>query len=183
MSPVYWGPYLWSILHYVMIKYSVKNRALYEDFLLKLLIPCPICDVHYQNAIKKISFRSWRSVNEWLYIFHDFVNKNKKINPDEVRTISPNTFEEAIILWKSRNIDYGWVMLTYIRIISPRYKPSKLLSFFKSLLYLINIKGIDEALNNGFGDYPPIRESDNISEWIGAYQKNKYATHYDSIFL
>ena len=103
-----WGPHLWIFVSHIIMKYPIKpsnlDIVIMKSFFESIAntLPCEICQEHFQHAIisgvKDIKLppldfsvlNSRDKLFKWWYDFHDYVNKNKVIEDNEKRTVSPD---------------------------------------------------------------------------------------------
>ena len=88
LPPAAWGPFFWHTMHIVALgypespTYSDKKAAkeFYES--LQILIPCPICKVHYQKHLADVPLSphldSREALFKWTVDIHNRVNKDLK---------------------------------------------------------------------------------------------------------
>ncbi len=82
MPPDVWGPIFWDTMHIVSLAYPVQPteaekvgaRAFFES--LAVVLPCPICRVHYAEKIKEtpINVDSKGELIYWVWDIHNQVN-------------------------------------------------------------------------------------------------------------
>lgn len=108
INPDYWGPSLWTAIHYIALSYPIKPTPFHKEnfrqffVILKDIIPCEKCREHYKANLKKNSLHqsleSKQSLFNWTVDVHNVVNKihNKK-------TIS---YKEARKIYMNANLSY-----------------------------------------------------------------------------
>lgn len=81
-----WGPGMWFFLHTISLNFPLHpteaDKKSYEQFLCSLgdVLPCSFCSQHYKDHLasdfdaKKV-LKSRETLSEWLYKFHEKVNK------------------------------------------------------------------------------------------------------------
>lgn len=89
ISPDVWGPYGWSLIHYVALGYPEQPTfdiiTKYRNFFISLanVIPCEKCKTHYKQMIDKNppQLHNKDSLFKWTVDIHNIVNKrlNKNI--------------------------------------------------------------------------------------------------------
>jgi hypothetical protein len=82
MPPDVWGPIFWDAMHIASLAYPVQPseadkagaRAFFES--LAVVIPCPICRVHYAEKIREspINVDSKGELIYWVWDIHNQVN-------------------------------------------------------------------------------------------------------------
>lgn len=83
LDPKLWGPALWHFIHTTCLIYPAepteKDKKRYSFFFrnLKHIIPCPFCQTHYKENIKKFppKLESRDSLFKWSIDFHNLVNE------------------------------------------------------------------------------------------------------------
>lgn len=83
MDPNVWGPGAWTFLHSVTLNYPKKPNYLdkqrYSQFFhnLQFVLPCPICQEHYQSNVRNnpIKLDSRDELVAWLVDIHNQVNR------------------------------------------------------------------------------------------------------------
>tara|TARA_B100001123_G_C15337334_1_gene1033342 strand:+ start:5479 stop:5886 length:408 start_codon:yes stop_codon:yes gene_type:complete len=88
MEPNIWGPAGWIFLHSITFNYpenpNYDEKQIYQNFFenLKFVLPCPNCQKHYAENIRKHPIRldTRKELIEWLIDIHNEVNiiNNKK---------------------------------------------------------------------------------------------------------
>ena len=99
-----WGKHLWLALHYISIGYpnnpSDNDKQNYKNFflLLKDVLPCKICSLHYEKNLEKLPLtdeilNNKESFIKWVIDLHNDVNQmlgKKIINYDDAINILSN---------------------------------------------------------------------------------------------
>ena len=185
-NPKIWGPFLWCLLHGSAIKYKFtdKNYMKYRLFLLTLknVIPCNICKHHFNIELSRISFKKLlktnKSLNTWLYKFHDYVNKNKKIYFMERRTRSPS-YKASRIHWiKQSEITIDYCLWFFLKIISITENKQDVIAFIKATNNIFYNRRFVKCMS-GCKNIESISNSNNLSYWlyrVEKYLKNKKTT-------
>jgi hypothetical protein len=106
--PAVWGPFAWTLLHGIgykagkcksqKLKADENREALWLLNHLEFMIPCPECRLHIVQYRKKYGLPHGSSqVGEWLWRFHEAVNKRLGKIPGP-----PFTSELGIevVIWK-----------------------------------------------------------------------------------
>jgi len=84
-----WGPPIWFLFHTLAHKVKDDSFPIIREGLLKNIysicsnLPCPVCTNHAMEYLNKINFNNIRSKDElikMLYVFHNEVNKRKKMD-------------------------------------------------------------------------------------------------------
>jgi hypothetical protein len=84
-----WGPPIWFLFHTLAHKVKDDSFPIIREGLLKNIysicsnLPCPVCTNHAMEYLNKINFNNIRSKDElikMLYVFHNDVNKRKKMD-------------------------------------------------------------------------------------------------------
>jgi hypothetical protein len=87
MSPTYWGPAVWRLLHTLVSAISDEGFALLRLQIYQLiykissLLPCPECAQHsisFLNQIKVDSIKTKPDLKHMMYIYHNAVNTKLK---------------------------------------------------------------------------------------------------------
>ncbi len=94
MPPDVWGPIFWDTMHIVSLAYPVEPteedkagaKAFFES--LAVVLPCPICRVHYAEKIREspVAVNSKGELIYWVWDIHNQVNtllKKPTITIDE----------------------------------------------------------------------------------------------------
>jgi hypothetical protein len=86
MDTRYWGPSGWQLLHLITFSFDLRMKKLYSEFfsLLEHVLPCKYCRESTSIFIKEIPpvINSSRSIQEWLYRFHNRVNKKLRMQQE-----------------------------------------------------------------------------------------------------
>lgn len=89
MSPNDWGPPTWIFLHTIVEKVKETSFPLISQQLIRMIIeicnnlPCPECTAHAKTFWVNVNLANLRNKQDLinlLFIFHNNVNKRKKIN-------------------------------------------------------------------------------------------------------
>lgn len=83
ISPDVWGPYGWSLIHYVALGYPEQPTfdiiTKYRNFFISLanVIPCEKCKTHYREMIDKNppQLENKDALFKWTVDIHNIVNK------------------------------------------------------------------------------------------------------------
>jgi hypothetical protein len=85
ISPALWGPPMWATLHWIAARYPAKptasHRQWYKNYYhnTQYVIPCPECQIHYGENLKKMPIdaflSSGRQLRQWLVTLHNLVNE------------------------------------------------------------------------------------------------------------
>ena len=90
MSPSDWGPPTWIFLHTLAEKVKDTSFPLISQQLVRIMIqicnnlPCPDCTTHaklFWINVNIANIRSKEDLINLLFVFHNSVNKRKKILP------------------------------------------------------------------------------------------------------
>tara|TARA_B100000123_G_scaffold243974_1_gene199069 strand:+ start:966 stop:1436 length:471 start_codon:yes stop_codon:yes gene_type:complete len=86
MNSEIWGPYFWFTLHTVTLAYPEKptyvEKSHYQNFFLSLqnVLPCKVCQQHYNNHLKEFPIGSFLEDKEslviWCFKLHNKVNES-----------------------------------------------------------------------------------------------------------
>ena len=88
LPPEIWGPLFWSTMHIVSLgypdtpTYAEKRSAkeFYNSFV--YLLPCAVCRTHFQEILQIMPVETWldnrASLTEWVWMFHNEVNRRLK---------------------------------------------------------------------------------------------------------
>lgn len=131
-----WGPMLWCYLHTLTMKYPDNPSTMDMDNMLQSLLaisktlPCELCREHFERALStgndyidpltyKI-LKSKKAFIRWMYDFHDFVNKNKVLEKDDIRTQSPK-FDVFVNSYEKNDMWKPAIWL-YMHMIAATYK-------------------------------------------------------------
>ena len=84
MDSQIWGPYFWFTLHTITLAYpeipNYQDRRHYHDFFhsLQFILPCQLCQLHYQQHLKEYPVSahldSKESLVKWCFFLHNKVN-------------------------------------------------------------------------------------------------------------
>ena len=88
MSPSDWGPPTWIFIHTLAEKVKENSFPLISQNLIKIIIqicnnlPCPECTSHakiFWSKVNILSIQTKQDLINLLYVFHNNVNKRKRI--------------------------------------------------------------------------------------------------------
>ena len=86
MDTRYWGPSGWQLLHLITFSFEASRRDSYKEFfsLLEHILPCKYCRQSTEEFMKEIPpvITSAKSTQEWLYKFHNRVNKKLRMQQE-----------------------------------------------------------------------------------------------------
>ena len=113
VSPAEWGPSTWELLHGIAERVGFQTiKILEEDERVSLqyalkhldeLLPCPLCQGHYREWLKKRPVDTWikksggllqEAMRKWVYDLHENVNGFKSI-------VSPLMIEDLPAIYHS----------------------------------------------------------------------------------
>ena len=113
VSPAEWGPSTWELLHGIAERVGFQTiKILEEDERVSLqyalkhldeLLPCPMCQGHYREWLKKRPVDAWikksggllqEAMRKWVYDLHENVNGFKSI-------VSPLVIEDLPVIYQS----------------------------------------------------------------------------------
>ena len=87
MSPTYWGPSVWRLLHTLVSAISdegfilLKMQIYQIIYKISSLLPCPECTQHALSFMKQIRIESIKTKTDFkniIYIYHNSVNAKLK---------------------------------------------------------------------------------------------------------
>lgn len=86
MDTRYWGPSGWQLLHLITFSMDIRMKEYYSEFfnLLEHVLPCKYCRESTAIFMKEIPpvITSSKSTQEWLYRFHNRVNKKLRMQQE-----------------------------------------------------------------------------------------------------
>lgn len=86
MDTRYWGPSGWQLLHLITFSFEASKRDSYKELfnLLEHILPCKYCRESTAIFMKEIppTITSAKSTQEWLYRFHNRVNKKLRMQQE-----------------------------------------------------------------------------------------------------
>lgn len=96
ISPTFWGPSLWAVIHIIPFGYepnedNKKNYKLFFQYLSNV-IPCSKCKEHHKKLMKNEFaltddiLSSQDKFIKWTYDYHKYVNENKMVINEYLRT-------------------------------------------------------------------------------------------------
>jgi FAD-linked sulfhydryl oxidase len=89
-NPEIWGPSGWIFIHSIALQYPISpttfDKKRYIHFFKSLghILPCCLCQTHYQYYLKTHkkmfdrAFSNRKSLFKWTLQFHNYVNKKLK---------------------------------------------------------------------------------------------------------
>jgi len=82
-NPKIWGPTMWSLLHWLSLRYTKKNSKKIEALVYRIIenLPCSICVSHASEYLQKHKIpidKGYKAVYEYFFLFHNAVNKQTK---------------------------------------------------------------------------------------------------------
>ena len=104
MSPSYWGPSTWIFMHTLATKLKETSFPIIGPYLINALIqicnnlPCPECAQHaklFWSKVKTTNIGSKTDLINLLFVFHNLVNKRRKI---------PQFKYESLRIYDSKNL-------------------------------------------------------------------------------
>ena len=110
MSPNYWGRSTWLFMHTLACKIKESSFPLIGNKLIINLIkicdnlPCPDCAVHAKEFWSKVKINNISSKTDLinlLFVFHNMVNKRKKMPPFKYENLQ---YYNTVNLIESYNI-------------------------------------------------------------------------------
>jgi hypothetical protein len=90
MSPSTWGPPTWLFMHTLVAKLKENSFPIIGPNLILVLIqicnhlPCPECTIHakdFWSKVKTGNIKTKTDLINLLFVFHNMVNKRKKLMP------------------------------------------------------------------------------------------------------
>ena len=175
-----WGPHLWYLLH--ITSYNLKktdNVGHLKEilFMLKQLIPCHKCRVHYcynlqNNKVNKINNKE--TAIEWLIDFHNIVNKH--LDKKQISYITANNIYSKLkidnerILYIINILNKYAVFCNYNQYIN---------SFLKNLIKIYPDKQLRQYFQTiNFNYFKRMNNNFNLNGYILQDVPLKYITHY-----
>lgn len=142
MKSYLWGPYYWYFFHALTFTYEKDKKEIYKNFFynIKNILPCPVCRLHYSKYIEKYKpddyLNSKKEMIDWLYRFHNRVNKGLRKKQFNYKNLSINSIDLNMLL---KMID---IMLSDK--INNNIENYKL--FFKQIIYIFPNKKLRKEL-------------------------------------
>lgn len=97
MSPSSWGPPTWIFIHTLAAKVKESNFTIIGPALINVIIqicnnlPCPECAQHAKEFWRKVKITNINTKTDLinlLFVFHNMVNKRKKLTPFNYANLS-----------------------------------------------------------------------------------------------
>jgi hypothetical protein len=97
MSPSYWGPNTWIFMHTLAAKIKEESFPIIGVNLITVIIricnnlPCPECAQHAKEFWSKVKITNIKNKSDLinvLYVFHNSVNKRRKVPPFRYENLS-----------------------------------------------------------------------------------------------
>jgi hypothetical protein len=97
MSPSYWGPNTWIFMHTLAAKIKEDSFPIIGINLITVIIricnnlPCPECAQHAKEFWAKVKITNIKNKSDLinlLYVFHNSVNKRRKVPPFRYESLS-----------------------------------------------------------------------------------------------
>jgi hypothetical protein len=97
MSPSYWGPNTWIFIHTLAAKIKEDSFPIIGNNLISVItricsnLPCPECAQHAKEFWAKVKIANIKNKSDLinvLYVFHNSVNKRRRVPPFRYESLS-----------------------------------------------------------------------------------------------
>lgn len=133
MNSKVWGPKGWFFMHSIALQYpekpTIKDKQVYYNFFKSIgeVLPCPICQQHYNKNFKQHDITKYLANQKKLFIWtvdmHNFVNKSTGKPVISYNQAKLNLMHEYSNSFSDLSLTYiHWILLFIICIILIIYK-------------------------------------------------------------
>jgi len=139
MSPNYWGPPTWKLLHTLAAKvkedgYPLISQQLY-NYIVQIChnLPCPECSAHAKLFLSKINSQNLKTKNDLknaLYVFHNAVSTRKGSRLFKYEELD-STYENVNIIIAFNDFSKNFNTNGNMKFISDNFHRQQLLTVFK----------------------------------------------------
>jgi len=139
----YWGPRLWYLLHKISYSYperaNLSEQQFYYNYfnLTKMMIPCPFCSNHYNNAIQTKLLD--RNLNTRQEVIDWFRNQHNDVNIGNNRRIYQGFEVDYLYNGVEFNHEYFFELLDYLYRLVVVSKEINRVSFIRWILFTYKI--------------------------------------------
>ena len=149
MSPSYWGPPTWMFIHTLAEKVKddqfpkIGQQIIANIQQICYNLPCPDCADHSRTFWSKVKVGNIQSKSDLLnllYVFHNCINKRKKMAPFKYENLA--FYKTQSVVGTFNNFAKNFNTKGNMKLLTESFHRGRLLTSLKSWL-MVNIQSFD----------------------------------------